>query len=547
MTDNGPRPGSLNSTRLDEVKLASPEALMPLIWLEDAVKHFGEVQALRGVSFELRPGEVHALLGQNGAGKSTLVKILSGVHTPDGGTLKVMGTSTPFFRSAAESRAKGLSVVYQELSLVPSMTVAANLFLGREPTAFGIVRKRRINDLAQGYLDQYGFPIQAKAVVETLSFAHRQMVEILKALMGNARVLILDEPTSALLSGEEEVLFDAIRQVVARGAGVIYVTHRLREVFRISHRITVLRDGLVAGRFETGEMNMRGLVASIVGYERLSASEPPQPGAPAGKAAEPDVAVPVALDGAPGDQGPPVLELSGLSNDRIHDVNLAVRSGEVVGLTGLVGCGSTEILETVFGIWRALSGTVTYRGRPIRLRNAGDAIRIGMGLVPHDRALRGLVLTHSIERNLAMSRLPWLTRFGWFQQRTSIARARLAMKDMGIKARDHTTIAGNLSGGNQQKVVFAKWRDPKPDLLLLNEPTTGVDVQAREEIYSVVRALVASGSAVVLASSDLEEVMALCDRIAIVTDGRISKVVNRADLPAESALHHLVHSASAKE
>jgi len=544
MIHDRPPQDSLNSTRLGQAKLASSQ--MPLIRVDDAVKRFGEVHALRGVSFELRPGEVHALLGQNGAGKSTLVKILSGVHPPDSGTLEVLGARTPFFRSAAESRATGLAVVYQELSLVPSMTVAANLFLGREPTAFGIVRKRRINDLAQTYLDEYGFPIRAKAVVETLSFAHRQMVEILKALIGNARVLILDEPTSALLSGEEEVLFDAVRHVVDRGAGVIYVTHRLREVFRISSRITVLRDGLVAGRFETREMDMRGLVAAIVGHERPLVTVPTQPVAVAVNGAELGNVATGAV-GQASKEAPPVLELRGLSNNRLHDVNLTVRPGEIVGLAGLLGCGSTEILETVFGIRRALGGSATYRGREIRPRNAGDAIRIGMGLVPHDRALNGLVVAHSIERNLAMPRLPRLSRFGWFQLRTSIARARHAMKDLGIKARDHTTIAANLSGGNQQKVVFAKWREPNPDLLLLNEPTTGVDVQAREEIYSVVRATAASGSAVVLASSDLEEVMALCDRIAIVVDGRISRVVNRVDLPAESALHHLVHSAGTKE
>ncbi|WP_426007265.1 sugar ABC transporter ATP-binding protein [Paenarthrobacter sp. NyZ202] len=497
-------------------------------------KTYGAVKALRGVEFELAPGEVHALLGENGAGKSTLIKILAGVETADSGLMKLFGQEQSF-RSPAESRAAGLAVVYQELSLVPSLTVAANLFLGREPrTAFGAVKQSEIMDRTNAFLAEYGFPLDPKAVVGDLPFAYRQMTEIAKALLSNVRVLVLDEPTSALSEGEEEVLFDAIRKVTARGVGVVYVTHRLGEVFKLSQCVTVFRDGLRVGTYPTAEMDMKSLVSAIVG-PRTMAAELTQAveGRPQAQQAEHLSARPT-----------PVLQMTSVGDQRLRDVNLEVRSGEIMGLAGVIGSGRTEILETIFGLRKIRSGTLQLDGKPYKPANPIDAIRSGVGLVPEDRHEQGLVLGDSIERNVALPRLKPLTRWGFFNHKGAAERSYAAMKELSIKAQNRKTVVGTLSGGNQQKVVFGKWRDPRCELLLLDEPTVGVDVGAREEIYSVIRQAAAAGTGVLVVSSDLSELLLLCQRITIVRDGRTIRTINRDEVDSEESLHHLVHTSS---
>lgn len=332
-----------------------------LVDLRDITLTFGGVvKALRGVSFDLRPGEVHALLGQNGAGKSTLIKVLSGVYQRDGGSVLVHGEETNF-RSAHDSRDSGIAMVYQDLSLVPSMTVAANLYLGREPHgALNLVNNRSLVESAQAYLDKQGFPVRASARVETLPFAYRQLTEIAKALMGDIKILVLDEPTSALSAGEEEILFDAVKEVTKRGVGVVYVTHRLHEVFRISDRVTVLRDGLNVGTHKTDHITMETLVRDIVGpgHERLmqstvSIEEGDRRGAFLDRTYDASKAT-------------PVMQLKGVHNGRLHGVDILVRPGEILGLAGMVGSGRTEILETMFGLRRADSGEVVFKGKPDR-------------------------------------------------------------------------------------------------------------------------------------------------------------------------------------
>jgi ribose transport system ATP-binding protein len=419
-------------------------------------------------------------------------------------------------------------VVYQDLSLVESMSVGANLMLGREPrTRFGFVKNRELMARVGEFLKAHGIPLDPRAMVGSLPFAYRQMTEICKALMGDVRVLILDEPTSALTGGEEEILFKAIRTVTDRGVGVIYVTHRLNEVFRISQRVTVFRDGANAGSYTTAQTNMKELVAAIVG-----------PGHAAMHAREVAAGTPRAL--AYEIDNKPVLTMSGISNDRLHDVSLTVRQGEIHGLAGLIGSGRTEILQTLFGLREVAQGTLAINGQQVERLTPAAAIKLGIALVPEDRHVEGLVLDHSIERNLT---LPWLALFsraGWLQSRAAAQQAKSAMKQLAVKAPGPGTQVKFLSGGNQQKVVFAKWNSPRPALLLLDEPTVGVDVGAREELYAVVHDAARAGTGVLVVSSDLDELLRLCDRISIVVDGAIVNTVDRESVSNAEALHHLI-------
>lgn len=513
----------------------SPTILMdsepqPLVRVRGVAKSFGGVRALRGVDFEVLPGEVHALLGENGAGKSTLIKILSGVHDHDEGTIAIDGAPVRF-KSPAHSREAGVAVVYQDLSLVESLSIADNLLLGREPrTRLGLLRKRQILSDARTFLEAQGVALDPRASVSSLPFAQRQMTEICKALMGDVRVLILDEPTSALTDDEERILFEAVRRATSLGVGVVYVTHRLNEVFRIADRVTVLRDGRNAGFFKTSETDMRALVAAIVGPgHALSATKDGGP-----PATRTDVA-------APSNQ-PPLLALAGVRNDRLAGVDLAVRAGEIHGLAGLVGSGRTEILETIFGIRNAQAGTIALAGEPLPSLEPSAAIERGIALVPEDRHVQGLVLEHSIARNLTLPHLPRFSRWGWLQRRAAAAQARDDMRRLSVKAPGPATPVKALSGGNQQKVVFAKWHTPRPCVLLLDEPTMGVDVGAREEIYGLVRAASQDGTAVLVVSSDLAELLLLCERISIVVEGRVVRTLSRDEAKSPEELHHLVQT-----
>ncbi|MEZ5666117.1 MAG: sugar ABC transporter ATP-binding protein [Alphaproteobacteria bacterium] len=518
------------ATDRDAVPAVPRADVAPLIELDGVNKSFGGVRALRGVHFDLRPGEVHALLGQNGAGKSTLIKILAGVTPRDQGQIRIDGVDTEF-RSSAAARAAGIGVVYQELSLVPQMSIADNLYLAREPSTFGLVQRRRMLREARQFIAGHGLDLDPATPVHQLPFAYRQLTEIAKALSGNVRILILDEPTSSLSKGEEDILFDAVEEVTKRGVGVIYITHRLSEVFRLSDRVTVLRDGANAGTFATSDTDMATLVAAIVGTETAAADEAASPVSAKDAAADPTRA-PV--------EDIPLVELRDAVNDRLRGVNLAVRPGEIVGLAGMIGSGRTEILETIFGLRRLNAGQLLIDGEPTRVRGPVDAIRHGIGLVPEDRHVQGLVLEHTIERNTVLPWLNKLRRFGLFRSAAARKRTQQTMAALSVKAPSPSTRVRNLSGGNQQKVVFGRWQEPGMRLLLLDEPTVGVDVGAREQIYDVVRHVVGERAAALVVSSDLAELLLLCDRIAVVVDGNIVSVHARADLRNEEHLHQLV-------
>ncbi|MCW2953132.1 MAG: transporter related protein [Conexibacter sp.] len=529
---------------------AGGEPGVALVQCEGITKRFGAVHALRGVGFELRSGEVHALLGQNGAGKSTLIKVLAGGIEHDEGRL-LLGGEEVDFRTPADSRAAGISVVYQELSLVPSMSISANLCLGSEPhNRLGFVRRREAVRQAREMLARLGLTLDPRAIVERLPFAYRQMTEIAKALSGDVRVLVLDEPTSSLSEAESEILFEAIKEVTARGVGVIYITHRLSEVFQISQRVTVIRDGANVGTFDTAETDLHSLVAAIIGpehenlrrdeVEALALGDPKD----VNGAGATITALPARRPAADRHGGTPVLELRDVGNDRLVGVDLAVGAGEIVGLAGMVGSGRTEILETIFGLRRVASGEMRLEDRPVKFRRPTDAIRRGVALVPEDRHVQGVALEHSIERNLALTRLSDdLGRLGAFRRGASYDRAKAAIATLGIKAPGPDARVQDLSGGNQQKVVFGKWHDPRPSLLLLDEPTVGVDIGAREELYGIIRRIAGEGSGVLTVCSELAELLLICDRIAIVAGGRIVQSIRRDEIENEEHLHRIVQEA----
>ncbi len=457
-----------------------------------------------------------------------LIKILSGVHGFDEGLIELGGEQVRF-TSPAQSREAGVAVVYQDLSLVESLSVADNLLLGREPrTGLGFLKKRRILAEAKRFLDEQEVPLNPRTSVGSLPFALRQMTEICKALMGKVRVLILDEPTSALTDGEERILFEAIHRMTGRGVGVVYVTHRLNEVFRIADRVTVFRDGRNAGRFVAANTDMRQLVSAIVGPgHALSAAKDIGP-----------ASTPVAASQG----GRLVLSLANVQNDRLNGVDLELRSGEIHGLAGLVGSGRTEILETIFGIRPAETGTIAVDGTVLSAHSPAQAITRGIALVPEDRHLQGLVLEHSIERNLALPQLHRFSRWGWMQRGASAKQAEVALRRLAVKAPSSATLVKALSGGNQQKVVFAKWNALQPRVLLLDEPTVGVDVGAREEIYSLIRDATTTGTGVLVVSSDLAELLLLCDRMSIVVDGRNVRTLDRFVIGSTEGLHHLIQN-----
>jgi ribose transport system ATP-binding protein len=433
-------------------------------------KSFGGVRALRGVSLEVRAGEVHALLGENGAGKSTLIKILSGVHSFGTGTIEIEGAPVAF-TSPTESRKAGIAVVYQDLSLVQSLSVGANLMLNREPTGrLGFLRKAQLMAEAEDFLKRHNIPLDPRATVGSLSFAYRQMTEICKALIGRVRVLILDEPTSALTGDEEQILFDAVETVVRQGVGVIYVTHRLNEVFRISHRVTVLRDGANVGTFNTAETDMRTQVAAVVGPRHAIAQEKASPSDEMHRRGR----------AASGERE--LLALSGIVNDRLRGVDLSLMDGEIHGLAGLIGSGRTEILETIFALRPIERGDLRLGGAIRRMRGPIEAIEEGIALMPEDRQVQGLVLDHSIERNFSLPRLPHFSWASWVKRGAETQETEAAIDRLSIKALGPSTRVSNLSGGNQQKVVFAKWNKrrhhrlpiPKTFRLQWSSPAGGI-------------------------------------------------------------------------
>lgn len=501
---------------------------MPLLSLKDIDVRFGSVHALRGADFDLFPGEVHGLLGQNGAGKSTLIKVISGVYKPLSGDVSIDGVPQ-HFSSPRDSRNAGIAVVYQSLSLVPSLTVAQNLFLGIEPSFLGFVNSRALNSRAREFLAQHKLPLRPEQLVSSLPFAYRQLCEIGKALITDARILILDEPTSSLSKAEEPILFDAVREATRKGIGVIYVSHRLSEVMDLTDRVTVFRDGENAGRFNTPDVTISQLVSVIVG-EKLAKNV-----AAAGESAK--RRRPIATN------EPAALELQNVTNDVVSNVNLSIQRGEILGLIGSIGSGRTELLESVFGVRKLKSGTIMCNGKVANIHRPQDAINQGIKLVPEDRHEYGLVDDHDIESNMTMSMLPLLKTFGFlFNSPESKAFTTKIVDRLKVKTPSISTKINKLSGGNQQKVVIGKWLGSDTKVLLLDEPTAGVDVGARAEIYKIINQLADDGTAVLVCSSDYDELLQLCSRFAFISDGAISGTADRSQVKDEKDLHNILET-----
>jgi rhamnose transport system ATP-binding protein len=471
-------------------------------------KSFAGVRALRGVSFDLRAGEVHALLGENGAGKSTLIKVITGAEGPDSGTLEVGGQAVRHMTPAA-SKALGIAAIYQQPALFPDLTVAENIALaldaGRAWTRIDWgTRRRRAREL----LDRIGARIDPDRLVETLSMPEQQIVEIAKAIGADARIVIMDEPTAALSDREAEHLFAIVRLLRSHGVGIVYISHRLDEVFALADRLTVLRDGQTVASRAVSEVSRPELIALMIGRE-LSAVFPRRE-VPRGEVA---------------------LELRGVANRTagVRSVSLTVRRGEILGLAGLVGSGRTQLAETIFGITPADSGTILLNGEPIRIASPADAIRAGLAYVPEDRRQHGVVLGMSLAANASLPSLRRLSRYGLIDFSAERRSAADYVERLRIRTAGVDEAVGTLSGGNQQKVALARWLSTSPSVLILDEPTQGVDVGSKAEIHELMQRLTEEGLAIVMISSELPEILGMSDRIAVMHAGGIRGVLTRAE------------------
>ena len=487
-----------------------------ILQMRGIAKSFPGAQALAGVDFAVRRGEIHALVGENGAGKSTLMKILAGVVAKDDGEIVFDGREiNP--RNAAEAQASGVSLVHQELSLAPNLTVAENIFVRREPRRLGplgLVNWRELNARAKKLLDQFELEIAPDAPVKNLSLAKRQIVEIAKALSVEAKLLILDEPTSSLETHEVELLFKLLRRLAARGLGLVYITHRMDEIFRIADRVTVLRDGRLVGTRERDETDADEIIRMMVGREL-------------------EKLYPAKADRA----GDVVFELRGLTaRGKFKDVNLTARRGELLGLAGLIGSGRTEAMMAAIGHATLDGGEVLIDGKAVRIDSPRDALRLGVVYSPEDRKYQGLFLSQSVQANIIAASLNECSGAGLM--RGSVERSLSAgfIRDLAIKTPDLERAVGALSGGNQQKVLLAKWLATRPRVLIVDEPTRGVDVGSKSEIWRLLRRFTDQGGAVIMISSELPEILGMSDRIVVFHEGRVAGELSGGDATEEKIM-----------
>jgi ribose transport system ATP-binding protein len=487
-------------------------------------KSFSGIRVLHGVDFDLRKGEVRALVGGNGAGKSTLMKILQGIYTPDEGQIEVDGKPVEI-RSPHDARALGIGMIFQEFSLIPTLTVAQNIFLGHEPRgAGGLIDDRASARRARELFAELEEEIDPNASMRDLSTGYWQLTEIAKALAQDARVLIMDEPTSSLTATEAQSLFALVQRLKERGISIIYISHRMDEIFRITDRITVLRDGRHILTEETAALTMNQVIDAIVGQSMEQAFEWRE------RSVDRSVA--------------PLLQVRNLSaGKRVQDVSFDLYPGEIVGLAGLMGSGRTELARTIFGIDRAEKGQILIRGERIDIGNPEEAIAAGVSLVPEDRRIQGLVLDHSVKNNVLLPLLDRLNNAGIIDDRRGDRMAGAIVDDLRIKTNSIATTVRLLSGGNQQKVVIGKWLATEPDILLMDEPTAGVDIQAKTEILGVIRALADRGKGIIVISSELVELLAVSDRLLVLRDGHVVREIDRREIRTEEELHRAVQGA----
>ncbi|PKN44349.1 MAG: sugar ABC transporter ATP-binding protein [Deltaproteobacteria bacterium HGW-Deltaproteobacteria-17] len=507
----------MESTR--ETSVAS-EA--PLIRLEAARKAFGTNVVLDGVDFELLPGEIHALCGENGAGKSTCLGLLYGLHQPSAGTI-YRDERAVQIENPSHAQAMGIGCVFQELSLAGALSVAENIFAGRAPSRFGFVDWPELHRQALALLSELGLDVDVSRPVDSLPISSRQIVEIAKALSLNSRVLLLDEPTSALAPDEVDALFEVLRGLTRRGIGIVYVSHHMSEIFRVADRITVLRDGRRISTLPANRTSQQQVVAEMIG------------GAHPGDVKHSQNA-----------HGEEVLSVDNLSlPGAFTNVTFAVRKGEILGLAGLMGSRRSEIVRSIVGLSHGAQGDIRFKGEPVKFASLRDAMRSGVGFVPEERKTEGLFLDQSLSDNLVAASLDAHAAFGIMRRRSIRAASRAAIDAFSVKASNISERIGALSGGNQQKVMLAKWLKRAPDLLVIEEPTRGVDVAAKFQIHNELLRRAADGMAIVVVSSDFPELVSLCTRILVVHEGRVMGDIAAADAAEDSLLQMAAGQAAA--
>jgi ribose transport system ATP-binding protein len=484
-----------NRTAGDTGSGATPPALLHMSGLRKA---FPGVQAISAGTFDLLAGEIHALVGENGAGKSTLVKILTGVHRADDGEIRIDGRRVDFHTPLAARRAR-IAAIYQEFTLVPALSVGANLFLGRERTRRGFIDSNYEKTAALAVLDRLGVPIDPDTLVAELTTAQQQLVEIARALLADARILVMDEPTAALTPREVQSLFVILRDIAAQGIGVVFISHRLDEVFAVADRVTVMRDGVTVATTPTAQLDRRRLIEQMVG--RPLEDEFPKGRAPLG-----DVR----------------FEVQNLSGRLVTEVSFFVRAGEILGVAGLMGAGRTEVARLIFGADPRESGRILLDGKRLEIASPREAIRQGICLLTEDRKLQGLVLKASARENFALPNLGAWSRCGWIDGKKEKTRFLDRVNSLRIRVAGPDQPAEDLSGGNQQKLLMARWLESNSKVFIFDEPTRGIDVGAKYDMYLLINDLAAQGKALVIISSELPEVLGISDRILVMREGRIA-------------------------
>lgn len=485
-----------------------------ILELKNISKSFSGVEVLHGVSFALRPGEVHALLGENGAGKSTLVKIMTGVHQPDGGEI-LLDDKPVHFSDTYQTRRAGITAIYQELSLFPDLNVAENIFVGCQPvTTGGRIDWRKLYADAGKLLHSLGVELDLRQKARNLSIAQQQMVEIARAFSLNARILIMDEPTSSLTLNEVADLFRLVRRLRQDGTAIIFISHRLEELYEIADRVTVLRDGTYVDTKSMKEVTRDQLIRMMVG-RTISNLFPKQ-----------DVKA-----------GDVVLKVQNLTRvGSFHDINFELRQGEILGIAGLVGAGRTNVARAIFGVEPATSGRIYLDGRQVRITSPQQAIALGLAYVPEDRQLHGLIPAMNITSNISLPTLHQFASRGWMQDRLERKATFEAARQMEVRANNIWQFARELSGGNQQKVVLAKWLATKPRILILDEPTRGIDVGTKAAVHALMSKLASEGLAILMISSELPEVLGMSDRILVMREGHMTAEFTRAEATQENII-----------
>lgn len=477
-------------------------------------KSFGSNQVLKDAGFVLTDGEVHALMGENGAGKSTLMKILTGVYTKDAGTIYVDGREVNY-KNLQEAEKAGIVFIHQELNVLYDLTVEENLFIGKEIKGkFGFCNQKAMRKKAEEALGRLGVHISPAEVMSNLSVGQQQMIEICKALMVDAKVIIMDEPTAALTQSETLVLFDVIRSLKKQGISIVYISHRMEEIFELCDRISVLRDGTYIGTKNIPETNMNEIVKMMIGRE-IGERYPVR-----------NCKI-----------GDTVLKVKDLTSSGVfHNVSFEVKAGEVLGVSGLMGAGRTEIMQAIFGNLHCDSGSIEINGKEVHIKSPIQAMKCGIGFITEDRKVEGLMLEESIEKNIALANLPRVSNHHVMDRKKEDDLVKKGIEELHIKCFGPDHECNNLSGGNQQKVVFAKWIYTDPKILILDEPTRGVDIGAKKEIYTIINELAAKGVAIIMVSSELPEVLGMSDRIMVVREGEVRGIIGREEANQENIM-----------